>query len=100
MDFSEALYGLKYGDRARRAGWNGKGMWLQLVKHASQFAALNPVRARERTHWHTLTSVSDTVDVTFVHMEPFIMMRTADGKFIPWLASQTDLLADDWEDLT
>lgn len=76
MDFGRALYFLKEGRRVARSGWNGKGMWLMLVPEdlaeavSFQYAALKPA--------------------------PWIGMRTADEKFVPWLASQTDMLATDW----
>lgn len=76
MTFGQALETLKAGRQVARAGWNGKGMWLKLVPvHladtvAFQHAALKPL--------------------------PWIGMKTADQCFVPWLASQTDMLADDW----
>ena len=76
MTFGLAIEALKKGLRVARAGWNGKGMWLMLVpfdladKVAFQYAALDSL--------------------------PWIGMKTADNKFVPWLASQTDVLAEDW----
>ena len=64
-----AVAHLRNGVRVRRVGWNGKGMWLKLqVPDADS-------------------------DMT----EPYVYMRTAQGGLIPWLCSQADLLADDWE---
>lgn len=61
------------GRKVRRAGWNGKGMWLRLVREWG-FSG------------HT------------GHEElPFVVMKTGDDKLVPWLCSQTDLLATDWE---
>lgn len=73
MNFSDALDQLKAGCRVCRSGWNGKGMWLQLVEQWScgEMGASIPYL-------------------------PFIAMKTADNKFVPWLASQTDILANDW----
>lgn len=76
-DFSEALDHLKGGERVSRAGWNDKGMWLGIAE---------PVGPA--TVFGVTTSVPMTV--------PFIYMYTADGQFVPWVASQTDLLAEDW----
>ena len=70
MDFGEAIRALRDGKRVRRAGWNGKGMWLALqVPDAGSKMSL-----------------------------PYIYMKTADDKLVPWLASQTDMLSSDWED--
>ena len=77
MTFSEALDALKAGKRVARAGWYGKGMWLLLIKG-----------------W--------TVDVEYETILdgllpiPWIGMKTATSDFVPWLASQTDVLSEDW----
>lgn len=78
-DFGGALTALKSGKKVCRAGWNGKGMWLSYLDpyHNTQF---------------TLTEKPEA-EGTF---SPYIGMKTADNKYVPWLASQTDLLADDW----
>jgi len=74
LNFSEALNLLKVGDKVCRKGWNGKGMYLILEK------------------LFTHTPIRDNMV-----MQPFISMKTVDNTFVPWLASQTDLLANDWE---
>lgn len=68
MTFGTALEMLKNGLRVARIGWNGKGMWLEL----------------QRPDLHSKMTL------------PYIYMKTADGNLVPWLASQTDMLADDW----
>lgn len=77
MSYSAALRALKSGKRVARAGWNGKGMWIVLINNlewdASSLVASNLARL------------------------PWIGMKTADDKFVPWLCSQTDMLAEDWE---
>lgn len=84
MNFESALTALKAGSLVRRAGWNGKGMFLFLVP-GSEFAVnrppllgIYPAGTRVRYHAH-------------------IDMKTAQGDVVPWLASQTDILAEDWE---
>lgn len=72
MNFGEAIAALKDGKRVARSGWNGKGMWLSLVK-ASEWSA---------------PGIENRL--------PWIGMETATGDFVPWLASQTDMLAEDW----
>lgn len=67
--FDCALAALKDGFRVRRDGWNGKGMWVKL---------------------QTPTSKS-------MMTLPYIFMKTAQDDLVPWLASQTDILAGDWE---
>lgn len=77
MTFSEALVELKSGRRVARAGWNGKGMWLLLVRG-----------------W-TVDVEHETVLDGLLPL-PWVGMKTATMDFVPWLASQTDLLAEDW----
>lgn len=68
------------GAQVRRAGWNGKGMWLKLITPADY-----TVNGRVINDTHV------------ERMLPWVGMRTATAEFVPWLASQTDLLAVDWE---
>jgi hypothetical protein len=72
LTFSQALEYLKQGKRVARDGWNGKGMWLKLVDHKVRYFT---------DAYHGL---------------PWIGIKTADNSFVPWAASQTDLLAEDW----
>jgi len=83
MDFGKALVALKEGKRVAREGWNGKGMFLFLV------AGSNFVVNRE-----PLLSIMG--EGTMVTYRPHIDMKDAEGKVVPWLASQTDVLAEDW----
>lgn len=84
MDFSNALVALKQGLRVARAGWNGKGMYLYLVSGSSFEVNRAPL---------------DTIipTGTMVTYRPHIDMCTAQGDFVPWVASQSDLLENDWE---
>lgn len=84
MDFSEALRQLKAGALIARKGWNGVGMFLYLVP-GSGFTVNRPPLAGIYPLGTPIT------------YRAHIDMRTADGSCVPWLASQTDLLADDWE---
>ena len=83
MDFGEALVALKEGKRVAREGWNGKGTFLFLV------AGSNFVVNRELL----LAIMGEGTMVTY---RPHIDMKDAEDKVVPWLASQTDRLAEDW----
>ena len=90
MDFSDALRALKKGARIRRAGWNGKGMWLCLGQGKPDNPAENFWNVHTREHAYANGGKADVL--------PYIIMKTADGAILMgWLASQTDLLAEDWE---
>lgn len=89
MKFSEVLEKLRDGYRAARAGWNGKGMWI----------ALSPGR-EVQTHelWSSKAKAWAAQQGGLVEVLPFFIMKTADDKILcGWLASQTDMVADDWE---
>ena len=83
MDFSQALESIKLGSRVAREGWNGKRMFLFLVP-GSHF----------RVNRAPLLGIYP--EGTEIDYCPHIDMKTADDRIVPWLASQTDLLADDW----
>lgn len=96
LDFSLALRHLKLGHRVRRAGWNGKGMWLKLADGT----IVGGASAKEGS-----AVVDRVLEIEAMGGAPAIVtvraridMRAADGSIvIGWLASQTDLLASDWE---
>lgn len=91
-DFGNALRALKAGKRVCRAGWNGKGMWIALTP-GSTFSASSAKPGHAAFHRASELETSDSP----VTLLPHIDMRAADGSMvIGWLASQTDMLADDW----
>lgn len=90
MTFGDALVMLKAGQRVARTGWNGKGMWLAYTP-GTKFA---PVHAKPG---HAAAFRAKEAPHEDVHLLPHIDMRAADGSMvIGWLASQTDMLAEDW----
>ena len=83
MDFGEAIKALKEGKKVARKGWNGKGMFLYLI-NGSEFQNALKYGYGEYECEPTITSS--------------IAMKTAQNTIvIGWLASQTDMLAEDWE---
>ena len=68
MDFGDALKRLKAGDHVAREDWNGPGQWLKLQRP----------------------------DANSKMTLPYIYISTVQADLVPWLASQTDLLAEDW----
>lgn len=88
MNFGDAILALKYGERVCRSGWNGKGMWLALIG-GGQSVFLPAVRPTDEL-------VCDAYVEASPHA-PYIAMKTVDNKLVPWLASLTDVLAEDWE---
>lgn len=83
MNFGEALLALRANKKVARSGWSGKGMFLFLVP-GSTFKVNRPP---------LLGIYPEGTEVNYL---PHIDMKTADDKVVPWLASQTDVLAEDW----
>lgn len=87
MDFSKALKELKKGEKIARRGWNGKGMFIYLVKGT----CIDEDFLHDEPRRHGVAKMG------FAKFNAHIDMRTADGSVcVGWLASQTDLMADDW----
>ena len=68
LNFGSAIQRLRGGDRMSRVGWNGPGQFIEL----------------QRPDAHSKMT------------KPYLYITTVQGDRIPWLASQTDLLAEDW----
>ena len=81
--FDTALNMLREGKKLSRQGWNGKHMYIYFAA-GSKFQVRRP-------------PISNFVpEGTWVEYRPHIDMRCADGSFVPWVASQSDILAYDW----
>jgi len=94
MNFGQAIEALKAGKRVSRTGWNGKGMFIILVPGTPES------QLREATPYHTALLAPDFSG--FAEILPHIDMWTTNSEgrkaFLPgWLASQTDMLSDDWQ---
>ncbi len=83
MNFSDALDALKQGSKVARAGWNGKGMFVFLVPGSTFKVSRAPL-------------LGIYPEGTEIRYHAHIDMKTATGEIVPWLASQSDVLADDW----
>ncbi len=91
LNFGLALEALKQGRRIARRGWNGKGMWLSISCNGTR-----EVPAENFWSPHNAQHARDNGGTATVL--PTITMKTATGEILMgWLASQTDMLSDDWE---
>lgn len=84
MNFGLAIEAAKKGAKITRRGWNGKGMFLYYVPEGRYPARTDAAKS--------IATEDGKVDYS-----AYIAMKTAQGNVVPWLASQTDILADDWE---
>lgn len=75
-DFGEAIRLLKHGHKVARRGWNGKGMFVMFCEAEGEPYTL--------------------ADGTEVTRRDYLYMKAADSTVVPWVASQTDILANDW----
>ena len=71
MNFGKALELLKESKRVTRTGWNAKDMWLEL----------------QVPDEHSKMTL------------PYVYMKTVQGDLVPWVASQTDVLSEDWQEV-
>ena len=85
MCFGAALQHLKIGAKVARKGWNGKDMFIYYVP-ASSYSAKN----------NKLGTMVGVFPDDMVPYGAYIAMKTAQNNVVPWLASQTDVLSEDW----
>lgn len=86
MNFGQAIEALKAGKQVTREGWNGKGMWLILIPGSTI-----PISA-DRPLGKALPEMVGKP----IEYRPHIDMWTANGELVPWTASQSDVLTEDW----
>ena len=91
MRFGEALAHARKGEKIARHGWNGKGMYVYLTEGrgipTDEWVARMPSQE--------LTEAEKKIGCVII--KPHLDMMNAQGeRIIGWLASQTDMLADDW----
>lgn len=94
MDFGQAIQALKEGKKVARQGWNGKGMFLFLLPGGTI--------PKSVIHDGALKSVVDEVEGDSFEALPTIRMWTTNSSgrkavLTGWLASQTDMLSEDWK---
>lgn len=87
MNFGLAIEAAKKGAKITRRGWNGKGMW---VVYRTGYPDGIPCNK------NTAEAVG-IPEGTLFRVQPYLQMKCVDGSFQMWLASQSDILADDWE---
>ena len=74
MTFGQAIEAMKRGDKVSRTGWNGKGLWLELQT----------------------PNANSKMTLPYIFMSYPSYAKTTPSARVPWLASQTDVLAEDW----
>ena len=91
LSFGLAIEALKKGHRVAREGWNGKGMWLALS------GSLDGREIPAGQFWNVHNADHARAMGGTAKVLPCITMKTADNAILMgWLASQTDMLAEDW----
>lgn len=108
LNFGSALEALKRGERVARQGWNGKGMFIFMrpadelnidfvidrVKSLPQ--SVKDYYLQDITNERGERAPADEYDT--IKFTAYICMKAADGSIVNgWLASQTDMLSEDWE---
>lgn len=89
LTFGLAIEAMKKGHKVARAGWNGKGMWIIISPGYKGLDAAN--------FWNEHNRKVAELNGGKIDIPPYVTMKSADNKIIcGWLASQTDMLAEDW----
>lgn len=89
MDFGDAIRALKDGKKVARQGWNGKGMWIMLVPGTPD------AELRKGTPYHSALE-ADRCEI-LPHIDMWTVNAHGRRAMLPgWLASQTDMLCEDW----
>lgn len=83
LNIGHAVDMLKRGYKVARKGWNGKGMFLYYIPE-NRYTAITPIAK---------SFMGEDEKVPYA---AYVAMKTADNKVVPWVCSQTDLLAEDW----
>ena len=86
MNFGLAIEAAKKGAKITRRGWNGKGMWVVYRTGYPEGISCNK---------NTAEAVG-IPEGTLFRVRPYLQMKCVDGSFQMWLASQSDILAEDW----
>lgn len=93
LTFGEALMLAKRGKAVARSGWNGKGMWVTKSPGQGQVPAMQLWAPANRAYAESRGGV--------VSVLPAMTMRTVAGEIMMgWLATQSDMLADDWQEVS
>lgn len=94
MNFGLAIEALKKGHKVSREGWNGKGMFLYYVQENSYPAHTGIAKEYFADKQPPLGE--NELRPIMVPYKAYIAMKTAQEDVVPWLASQSDVLAEDW----
>lgn len=93
MPFGHAIEAAKKGNKIARKGWNGKNMFV-VVMPALNLPPFNAQDTNRKVNDRTAKWIGEDTPLNCV---PYFAMYAANGDWVPgWLASQTDMLADDW----
>ena len=93
MNFGQAIEALKNGKKVTRVGWNGKGMFLYMT--TGSVVHLDEMKSETANY---LRSFCKDKGMDEIEICSHIDMKTADNKLvIGWIASQTDMFAEDWK---
>lgn len=99
MNFGQAIEALKEGKLVQRIGWNGKGMFI-FQRPSDELPIdfiIDKVKSLPQSlkdYYKGCDNLGETVNFT-----AYLCMKAADGTIVNgWLASQTDMLSEDWQE--
>lgn len=86
MDFSAALLNIKEGMKTTRNGWNAPGQYVVLQPGYPRGVPINA----------NTSAATGIPEGTVRVFRPYLILHTADGSFVPWQPTASDVLAEDW----
>jgi hypothetical protein len=97
MPFGRALELMKCRTRMTRTGWNAPGQWVVMLDRLETKVR---VHSRAPTRVGELGTIGPGLTARDYHLEPFLVLKNASDKLVPWVPSMGDVLAEDWEEAT
>lgn len=98
MNFGKAIEEIKKGKLAYRAGWNGKGMFIFMRPEDTLSADFVVNKVKSLPEGLKKWVASNCQETDQIRFTPYLCMKAAEGTIVNgWLASQTDMLSEDWE---
>ena len=96
LNFGQAIELMKQGKKVARVGWNGKGMWLSLSG-----PAIGTLHVHADGFWSKNNAdFARSCDQEMAPVLPCVTMKTVRGEIMMgWVPTQTDMLAEDWEEV-
>lgn len=102
LSYGEALEAVKKGKLIAREGWNGKGMFVfqraEIQLNIADFFSINTLPKGVKDYYELKNQPIEKASDVTINFTAYLCMKAADDSIVNgWLASQTDMLSNDWQ---